>query len=198
MYKQKVSWLKSKLLIVILAIILLVVYYLFGMDYMKHQQEHEVLTSDIIEVSQTLREIPQPPQDLEQRLAAAQASLAAEQNAVPSEINSTIVIDTILKLAGECEVKAIPLVTEPWSIENVGERGYYVFRLNIAVEGTFSQLVDFISKLENEDLKTLIVENLSVTRATRQLEGENNPEVTINIVVASLNLAVYTQSPTSD
>ena len=193
---------KSRLAIVILVIILVVVYYRLGMDYMNQRQEQEVLTSQITEVTQALGEIPQPTQNLEQLLEAAQANLAVEQSLFPSQVNTTRVIDTILRLAAECEVKAIPLVTDPWAIENIGEHSYYVFRLNVAVEGSFSQFIIFVSKLENGKFDTLIVENISVTRLSQQseeesAEDESVAEETIPIT-ASLDIAVYTQSLTSD
>lgn len=177
---------KSKLLIIILIIILLVVYAYFGIDYMKQRNEQEALSLQIAEVTEVLGEMPKPSQDIEQRLEAAQTSLAAEQSVFPSKMNSTQVINTILELADDCQVKAIPLVTQPWSIENIGEHGYYVFRLNVAVEGSFSKLVSFVSKLENGEFKTLIVENVSVTR---------DPEESVSggtiSVVAILDLAIY-------
>lgn len=182
---------RGKLLITILIIILVAVYYLFGTDYMKQRQEHAALTSQITDATQALAQIPELPQNLEQRLAAAQASLAAEQNEFPSKINSTQVINTILQLADDYGVKATPMVTQSWSTEMVGEHSYSVLRLTVAVEGSFSPLLSFISKLENGEFKTLIVENLSVTRVTEQPEG------TIPIT-ASLNLAIYTQSLTPD
>jgi len=188
---------KGKLLIAILIIILLVVYAYFGMGYMKQHNRHEALTSQIADVKQTLREIPGPPQDLEQRLEVAQASLAAEQSVFPRRMNSIQIINTILKLANDCEVKAIPLITQPWSMENVGEHCYYVFRLNVAVEGSYSQLVTFVSKLENGEFKTFIVEDLSVTRFTEQPEGQTVTEETIP-VTTSLDLAIYTQSTASE
>lgn len=178
---------KRSLLITILIIVLLVVYYLLGMDYMKQRKEHEALASQIADVTQILEQMPEPPQDIEQRLAAAQASLADEQNAFPSKVSSTKVINTILKLADECDVKAIPMVTQPWSTEDVEEHGYDVFWLNVAVEGSPSKLLTFVSKLENGEFKTLILENLSLTMVDEQSE-----------VTASLELAIYTQSLTSD
>ena len=188
---------KNKLLITLLTIILLAVYYLLGMDFMKQRQQHEALTSQIADATQTLAQIPQPPQDLEPRLAAAQSSLAAEQSAFPAMMNSTRTINTILKLADDVGVKAIPLVTQPWSKETIGEHGYHVFRLNVSVEGSFSNLVSFISKLENGEFKTLAVENLNVNRVGEQSEEETATEGTTP-VNASLDLVIYTQSPTSD
>lgn len=188
---------RGKLLITLLIIVLLVVYYFLGMGYMKQRKEHEVLTSQIADVAQTLKEIPKPPQDLEQRLAAAQASLAAEHRVFPSKMNNTQVINTILELADDCEVKAIPLITHPWSMEEISEHSYYVFRLNVAVEGSLPQLLTFLGELENAQFETLIVEGLSVTRVSQQSEEQSVSEGTIPIT-ASLDLAIYARCPTSD
>ena len=191
---------KGKSFIIVITVfitVLLLVYAYFGMDYMNNRNEHKTLNSQIAQFTKTSREMPTPPQNLEQRLAAVQASLAAEQSEFPSKTNSTEVTSMILELADACEVKAIPLVTQPWSIEHVGENHYDVFRLTVTVEGSFSQLVTFVSELENGAYETLIVENLSVTRVTKQSEEESVPEGTIPIT-ASLGLAIYTQSTTSD
>ena len=188
---------RSKLLIIPLIIILVAVYYFLGMDYSKQRKEQEALTSQIIEVTQTLRQIPQPPCDLEQRLAAAQASLAAEQSTFPDNINSTEVIDTILELADNSKVNIISLVTQPWSAEVVGEHDYYVFRLNIAVMGEFPQLLTYLNKLEKGDYTTLIIEALNVTRVTGQPEEEAIPEKAL-LISANLKLAIYSYSTISD
>ena len=188
---------KGKLPIVILIVILSVVYYLFGTDYLNQRKEQKALTSQIAEVTQTLSEMAEPPQNLEQQLEAAEASLVAEQVAFPGKMGTTQVIDTILRLADDCQVKAIPLVTEPWSKENIGQHDYYVFRLNVAVEGSFSQLVYFVKKLENGKFDTLTVENVSLTKLSQQSEDEGVDEETI-LIIASLDLAIYTQSLNSD
>jgi len=185
---------KNKILIATLIIILLIVYYFLGTDYMKQRQQNAELTSQITGITQTLAQMPEPPHGLEQQLAAAQASLTAEQSAFPGKMNSTHIVNTILKLADDHEVKAVPVVTRPWSIETAGEHDYYVFRLNVAVTGNFSQLVGFVNKLENGELETLTVEDLSVTR---QPAGESVTDGTIP-VTASLNLAVFAQAPAPD
>jgi len=183
---------RSRLLIALLVIILLVVYTYFGTDYMKQRREHEVLAAQITEVTGTIAEIPEPALDLGEQLAAVQASLAAEQAKFPSKLNSTRVINAILSIADDCQVKAIPLVSEPWLTENIGEHDYRVFRLNVAVEGSLQQLLSFVSQLENGELKTLIIEDVSVTGAGEQPEGRNVP------ITASLALAIYARPVTSD
>jgi Tfp pilus assembly protein PilO len=186
----------KKLLIILLIAVLLVVYYILGMDYRKQRDENEALASQITDTTQTMAQIPEPPDDLEQRLAEAQASLDTVKNSFPGKMSSTKIINTILKLAEECEVKAIPLITQPWKTGELSGHNYSVFRLNIAVTGTFAQMVSFLSKLETEGLQTLIVEDLSVTRVTELPGEEGAPEGTIPIN-ASLDLAIYTQSTTT-
>ncbi|MBA7637517.1 hypothetical protein ES703_45162 [subsurface metagenome] len=166
----------------------------FLMNYRQERTEHEALAFQIAEASQTLAELPEVPQNLELQLAAVQASLAAEKRAFPSKVNSTEFINTILELADESGVKAIPLVTQSWSTEKISESDYQVFRLNVTVEGSFSQLLSFMSKLERGEYKTLVVENLSITRIP---EEESTDEETIP-VIASCDLAIYAQSLTSD
>lgn len=187
----------KKLLIILLVAVLLVVYYLLGTDYLKQRNEHEALASQITDTTQTLAQMPEPPGDLEMQLAAANASLETVKNSFPGNMNSTGIVYTILKLADDCEVKAIPLITQPWVTQEVGDHAYTVFRLNVDVTGTFTQLVSFLSQLENGELQTLIVEDLSVTRVTRQSGEKGTPEGTVPIN-ASLDLAVYTQPPTTE
>jgi len=188
---------RSKLLITLLIGILVVVYCLLGIDYMKQRQEHAVLTTRIADARQTLAQLPEPPQNLEERLAAAEARLSAAQSSFPARLNSTQVVNHILELAKGHNVTAIPLVTEAWSTEKVRQHEYQVFRLNVAVAGSYPQLVAFVNELENGENEILVVKDLSVTRVTGQSEDKNVSGGTISIT-ASLELSIYTQPPTPD
>lgn len=185
---------RRKLLTAILIITLLVAYYLFGTDYMNQRRENAALTSQITEATEALAQMPEPPQNLEQRLEAAQVRLDAEQSVFPSNLHSTEVVNTILGLADDCGIRAIPLVIQSWSTEVVGEHSYSVLRLAVASEGNFTQLVSFVNKLENGEYETLVVENLSMDRVPG---GESASEETL-IFIASFDLTIYTQSLTSD
>jgi hypothetical protein len=185
---------RRKLLTAILIITLLVAYYLFGTDYINKRRENVALTSQITEVTQILAQMPEPPQNLEQRLEAAQVRLDAEQSVFPSNLHSTDVVNTILGLADDCGIRAIPLVTQSWSTEVVGEHSYSVLRLAVAAEGNFNQLVSFVNKLENGEYETLVVENLSMA----VVPGEESASEEALTFIASFNLAIYIQSLTSD
>jgi Tfp pilus assembly protein PilO len=183
---------KGKLLVTILVVSLVMVYAVLGMSYLKQLKEHVALTSQFNEVTQTLSEIPPTPQDLEQRLAEAEANLAAEQSTFPTTVNTTQLINTVLALANSCGVKATPMVTKPWATETVGQHTYPVLRLTVTVEGTFSQLANFASQLENGDYDTLVMENLNISRSTSD-SGEGT-----TLVAGSLKLAVYARSLSSE
>ena len=189
---------KNRLLITLIIIILIVAYAYFGMGYMKQLQEQEALTLKIAETTQSFAELPEPPQNLEQRLAAAQTDLAAKQSAFPTKISSTEVTSNILKLADNYEVKAVPLETQPWSIEKIGEHDYQVLRLELAVEGSFLHLSRFIRELEDAKFETLIVEDLTLATVEEQSEEETVLERQLTPVTASLDIVIYTQSLTSD
>jgi len=188
---------KRKLLITLLIVVLLVVYYLLGTDYLKQLKQHESLPLQIAEATQNRAQIPARPADLEERVAAAQAELDTVGNTLPEKLNSTRIIDTILRLADDIGIKAIPLVTQPWTTKGSDNCTYSVFRLNVAATGTFTQLVTLLSQLENGELQTLVMENLSVSRVDEQ-EGEvATPEKTIRIS-ANLDIAIYSQARTYD
>ena len=177
-----------KLLIAMLIVALLAVYYVLGTDYLRQRREHGTAAARITATAQELARLPPRPADLDPRLAAARADLAAAQDAFPDHPNSTRIVDAILKLAEVMGVKAIPLVTQPWAADSFNGQGYAVFRLNVTVRGTFTQLSGFISQLETGELKTLVIEYASVDRVA----GPAGEEIPVN---AKLELAVFARPP---
>lgn len=169
--------------LIVAVIALLAVYYSLGADYLRQSQGNEALADQVTGATQALAQTPLPPADLAQRLAAAEASLAAAQGALPGDLNSTRVVNAILELADDCQVKAIPLSTKPWTTEKTGG-GYDVFRLSMVIRGSFPRLSSFVSQLESGELDTIVIENMEVARVAAS-PGETDP------VAASLNLAVY-------
>ncbi len=186
-----------KLLIAILAVALLAVYYILGTDYLKQRREHEALASQINVATETLAQIPPRPADLGTRLSDARTGLETVNNTLPDNLNSTRIINTILRLADDVGVRAIPLVTQPWTTESVNGEDYSVFRLHVAVTGTFTQLSTFLSRLENGELETLVMEYLTVDSATGPFRGEG-VYASILQVNAGLEIAVYSRPPATE
>lgn len=172
---------------------LLVVYYLMATDYLKQRREHKTLASQITETTQMLAQIPLPPADLEQRLSEAQSSFEATQNSFPDRLNTTRIINAILRLADDVGVKAIPLITQPWTVESISDQNYSVFRLSVTANGTFTKLASFINQLETGEPQTLVIESLLVDRVT-DTPGEEG-EIPVE---AKLAIAVYARPPAAD
>jgi hypothetical protein len=181
------------LLITVLVLALVAVYYVTATDYLKQHRENKTLASQINEMTQMLARIPPTPADLEQKLKAAQSDFKTTQESLPDRPNTTETVDFILKLAEGTGVKAIPLETQPWNIERVGGYDYPVFRLSISASGTYTELSSFINQLETSELKTLIIESISVERAADKSGEEGTMPVE-----ASLGIAVYARPPVGD
>jgi hypothetical protein len=174
-------------------LVLLVVYYLMVTDFLKQRRENKALASQIAETTQILAEIPPSPADLEQRLSAARSDFEATQNSFPDRLNTTRIINAILKLADDVGVKAIPIVTQPWTVESLSYHNYSVFRLSVTATGEFTKLVSFINQLETGEPQTLVIESSLVDRITEPTEEEDTIRVE-----AKLEIAVYARPPAVD
>ncbi|HEY40836.1 MAG TPA: hypothetical protein G4O18_03140 [Dehalococcoidia bacterium] len=179
----------NKLAIILIGIVLLVVYGLLAMDYMKQGPEHERLLSEIEEINQSREALPEPSTYFSEQLVVIQAALDAESVTIPGEINSTDVLDTILSLADDIGVKAIPLITQPWMEVHIGVNTYSILRINVDITGLFSSVKNYVSRLESGDFKTLIVESLIVN--VDYGDGEEVYAGGSTPVVASLDVAVF-------
>ncbi len=179
-----------KLLVIILVVGLLVVYYVLGTDYREQRSKNAALASKLAAAAQQLAQTTPPPIDLEQRQAAASAGLDKEKNTLPARMNSTRIVNAILKLAEATGVKAVPMVTQPWATESVNRIDYPVFRVNIAAKGTFPQLADFLNRLETGEPGTLVIANLKIDRVTGP-PGDEAETGDIIEVESSLDIAVY-------
>ena len=188
---------KSKLLISLLFFSLLLAYYFLGTDYLQQRQQHERLHAQINDATRVLAQMPQPPIDLDHQLAAAQDNLADVEAFFPDGVNSTRVVNAILRLSEDVGIKVIPLATRPWSVEKKGEHDYYVLYLNVSLSGSFSDLETFTARLEDGEFPTLIIESLSVNSPDRQSEEADASELAAT-VSASLDLAVYARSLSID
>ena len=186
-----------KLLVAVLIIALLAVYYMVGTDYLKQRQESESLESRITESTRALALIPPPPADLETRLDEARNGLEAAKNAFPHQLNSTSIVDYILKLAVDAEVKAIPLLTQPRAVQSVGGKDYSILRLQVSVTGTYNRMEAFLVSLESGKYETLVMEYVIVDSTTTPFKGGGVYGDSVQ-VAANLEIAVYAQPPVTE
>jgi hypothetical protein len=140
-----------------------------------------------------LAEIPPLDPELQQRLETVQAELDIAQDYFPAELNTTEIINDILKTAEEIGVKAIPLITRPWTTEIINDYSVSIFRLNLVVEGTSAQFSDFLYQLENGEIQTMVIEYLTVNKEDEKSFQESLADNTTRIV-ADLDIAFYAQA----
>ena len=183
---------RNKFLITILIIAIGAVYCLFGLNYIKQQPEQAALINRISDTGQALAQLPVPPQDLDGKLAAAEAKLSTAQNSFPAELNSTQFINYVINLAERYHVTVIPFTTDAWSTQTFRNYDYNILRLDMAVSGSYPQLVSFISKLEEGDYRTLVIEDVILTRYPEQADAAGDNTET-GEVKGNLQLAIYTQ-----
>jgi len=155
-------------------------------DYLQERRDNKVLDSRIVETEQILALMPPPPSDLELRLSAAQLDFESARQEFPEPLNTTGIIDGILRIADETGVKAIPMVTQPWTVEDISDYHYSVFRLSVTATGTFTRLAGFINRLESAEPRTLVIESLVANRITETAEEED-----IVLFEARMEIAVY-------
>jgi Tfp pilus assembly protein PilO len=175
--------LRSKTIFVILIVAMLGIltaYYFLGSGLMKQRHNNEALASQITKKSDELAKALKPSQDLYARLAQAEENLADAISSIPTDLNSTLVINDILKLAQDCKITAIPLTAGPWT---AGNSGYHVFSITMSLRGSFDQVYTFLDRLENVEFKTFVVEALNVTREIG----------TSAATQAHLNLSIYSR-----
>jgi hypothetical protein len=176
-------------------IALVVVYYLVVADYVNQGNQKATLEGQIADATAALATIPQPPTDLEERLATAQNELDVEKDIFNIDTDYTQTLNRILNIAKNNGVKAIPLTTQAWVTEVILSQNYSVFRIDIAVTGTYPQFVNFLNQLENSEPKNLLVEYLAIDIASGASLLDSATRNTLPID-ANIRIAVYTSQIT--
>jgi hypothetical protein len=173
----------------LLVLALLAAYIFLGTGYLKQNNHSKAQLSELSSLRAVLVMLPEIPTDLNDRLAAARAVLATAENAFASETDGTTIIDTVLRLADEAGVKGVPLSSQPWTEEQISNRIVSVFRLSVEVTGNFQQIHHYLELLDSSSLKTMAVKYIKVVRASVKPDA---------LMTASLDIAVYTLTPTAE
>lgn len=178
-------------LIILLIVALVTVYYISGSSYIKTRRSNASLHGEIAAAAQQLALVPLPPTDLAQRRAAASADLLAELNKFPAELNTTQILNSILKLAEAAGVTAVPVNTQQISPFSVNGTEYPVFRLSVEVKGSYTQVAGFINNLETSQPSTLVISDLSLETTGDYATNSDGFDVTgVNVL---LDIAVYSR-----
>ena len=182
-----------RVLIAAFIIAILVAYCVIGTGYMNQRNQKETLAAEISATNAALALIPVPPADLDEQLADAEDRLWAAEDTLNIDSNITRIVNRILRLAEDTGVKAIPLSTQPWAITRYENQDYSIFRINLAVSGNFTQMMDFLNQLENGEPETLVLEHVNVEKESGSFLFESPNEGLIN---ADIGIAIYAPAAT--
>jgi Tfp pilus assembly protein PilO len=150
--------------------ILLVAYLVIGISYFQERQEQSNLKEQIEAGGGTLSgsgDAQKTLKDLQQRVAQADDELAVLQNALPEELDSAALIEHLIASADQSDVRiqqmnALP-PKEVKAKDDEDERtGYVVLRHTLAVDGSLSDLLDFLSRIEGDVAHTAAVGDLGI------------------------------------
>lgn len=140
-----------------------VAYAILGVAYLRQKGAQEALGFELGKLRLIAAGREQPTGDMERRLVVAQARLDTAQATFPDEWRSTEVMEWVLQLARESQVKALPINVRPLSKERFEGHVCDVSRLEVKVEGGLPQLLAFMGQLEGGPFKTLVLEKASIT-----------------------------------
>jgi len=180
--------LAKRIIIATITVLLLVAFARWGTDFVQarvtdsSKPKKAELTTQIETVNKSIANIPDRDDQLVGKLARLEMELQEEGKAIPEPMDSTVVINSILKLAQSCNVTATPLQTNDWTII---DNNYLVYTLQIKAEGSYEKIATFISRLEKELFENLIIVSLEISGG---LKTNIEPDS------ANLQIAIYTRN----
>jgi hypothetical protein len=165
-------------------------------DHRDKLTEIDILAGEISQINQEIAGIPEPSAGVETNIEVARDELKTAQGTLPSSINRNAVIDHMLKLAVKCRVNIIPLVSEGWLAGN-GDIPYRVLKINSSVSGNLSNVITFISGLQDSEYSSLAVTGLSVKRHGESSSGNSSAQKDVPVAVR-LGISISDYSPLND
>lgn len=96
-------------------------------------------------------------EEMEQELAEIEGQLDEIEVNFPSNLDSTDVMEIVLGYADKHHVKILPIRMSPTGETVVQGKKYYLVSFDATIQGTFSNLLGFISELEDGEYETITI-----------------------------------------
>jgi hypothetical protein len=181
---------RSKLLFIILSLCLALVLVYLVMSYFNQQRTQNRLSEQISTTTQTLAMIAEPARDLKQRLDQAKVeNQAAQQSVSVSNMDTTGVLNLLLKTADERNLTVDPLSTEQWEKNSIGAGTYRMLPIELIINGKQADFILFIADLENRQIfPSLAIQDMTVTNSSPSGSGAEagiTAKLTLALVVRS-------------
>lgn len=152
------------------------------------------MNNEVAVVNQQVDAYKVPPADLESRLKKLKADLAAAQKGFPATVDRNAVIDYILKTAEKCEVAILPLASEGWKAESIGQ-SYNVLSITAIAEGSMAKVKEFLIELQSGPYPTLTIPGCDIRRTGVPVIAETEDEMQVQ---AGLRISIYTCLPSPE
>ena len=133
---------------------------LVGVTYLPQQRERESLASQLSAARESLREYGAG--GLEERLAAAEARLSAEQAYFADRLSGAATLNSLLQLAQESQVTVVDMRTQPAGDEAIGNHTYSALSVHLQVAGSLTQVQAFVNRLQDGALKAVAIDEISI------------------------------------
>lgn len=150
--------LPASALIVVIAALLATA--LVGVTYLPQQRERESLASQLSAARESLREYGAV--SLEERLAAAEAKLSAEQAYFADRLSGAATLNSLLQLAQESQVTVVDMKTQSARDEAIGNHTYSALSVHLQVAGSLPQVQAFVNRLQDGALKAVAIDEISI------------------------------------
>jgi len=152
-------------LLLALSGVLLIAYVALGVSFVRQQRDKDALSSQVDlgdGVLVAAGSSRQGLEDLQARLQAAEQELALAQSALPSDLDSSAIVETVLAHANATQVRVLSATTKPPGVQTEGETAYNVLNATFDVEGGLGSLIAFLVGLESEDAGAFRIKSLSI------------------------------------
>jgi cell division protein FtsB len=182
---------QTRLLTIFLVLLLVVAFtYLLG-DYARQHKRQAGYNLQINAAVNALAQIPAPETDLESRLSDLTASSSQALASISdNSLNSTSIIDTLMKQAESYNLSVTPLTTDSWIEKKVNNSMYKVLPIKMQLNGNLEGMLDFIKTLDNtRKYPYLMISAIDIIHDPEEITSETNTnatvtaEITFNIII---------------
>jgi len=153
--------------------------------------EAATLNGNITAVRQQITAVTEPASDLESQLETLQTKLAAAQTGFPGTVDRNEVIDYILDTAKQYQVQVLPLVSDGWGVENIGQ-AYNVLSITATAEGSLKDVKSLIAALQTGPYPTLTISDCVVDRVSLTTLEAPGDDLQVSV---KMKIGIYTFTP---
>ncbi len=160
-----------KIILTVIIIGALAVGGFFLRDYFSQSAEAHSLQEQIANDNRTLKVVTTATSPLAGEINSLKiqqeqlrSAIATESVVIPERMNTNDIVRSILNAGDTYGLKVIPLSTTDWTEAKIDQKGYWVFKTNLELNGTQNGVVGFLKFIQNSLYPTLIIENLDLTQ----------------------------------